>query len=457
MKSVILTTALAILAISCFAQETGFGGLQNIDLPRAKELALAQNPDYQAGGESLDAATWSRKAALSSFMPSLSFGATYLWMDPATTYQAGSQTVTLNKDIRSLAFNLSQPLFLGGKLWQAYKTAAAAEDIARLGYEGKRYDIISATEDKYYGVLQLRAVYKLAGTELRSARENMQLAELKLENGLLSRADYLRFQAALANKEVAELQAQTALQLALQDFANHLGLGEPLMPEDIPLDTGSEVITALQGMGLDGTERLAEKAENLLEGRNLNLKILDRSEELSERAYKMARAAFLPSLILTGSRQFEENGIDRYTFEPSTQILLNFSLPLLPSWGSYANLRKAKAEVRKTRLTNKSAENGIRLGTKAAVIGWVSSAQQLKSARIALDYSEELYAQLQERFRQNMLSALDLLDAELMLSAARLSYNNAYYSYLRNRSSLMKALALDSPSELDQLITLQGE
>ena len=341
---------------------------------------------------------------------------------------------------------------MGGKLWQAYKMASASEEIARLNQGSERFSLISEVEGKYLSALQLKRVYQLSGLELKAAQDNMQLAEIKLQNGLLSRADHLRFQANLANKEVAQLQAQTALQLALQDLANYLGKQELLMPEEIVLDTGSQLIGILQGYDLQSTQTLVEEATQLLHSRNLNLKILDQAQELTDRAYKLAIGAFLPNLVLTGSRKFEENWLDRYEFDGSSQIMLNFSLPLLPGWGSYASLRKARWDQRKTQLEAHSASDGIKLGAKAAVINWVSTAKQLKSAEAALSYSEELYAQLQERFRQNLLSAMDLLDAELMLSAARLSHNSAYYSYLNSRSALMQLLALDDPAELDRLV-----
>ncbi len=82
----------------------------------------------------------------------------------------------------------------------------------------------------------------------------------------------------------------------------------------------------------------------------------------------------------------------------------------------------------------------------------ISSARQIGSTELALRSSEQLYEQLQERFKLNMISAKDLLDAELMLSAARLSQNGAYYSYLKARAALLQLLALDNAAELDKLI-----
>jgi outer membrane protein TolC len=307
-------------------------------------------------------------------------------------------------------------------------------------------------ENKYLTVLRLKTIYELSQAELNTARENQELALLKLQTGLIAQGEFLRFKANTANKEVAELQAQTALQLALQDFANYLNSSELLLPLELDLENDQELIDRLRSYTLGQTQELVNKALQLVEKQNLNLKILDKTTDLSDRAYKIAKASFLPTVVLSGSRKYEENGIDRYEFTPSDQIMLNASIPLFPLLGSYANLKKAKTDIQRTRLEAKSVSDAIRLSTQSAVINWVSAAKQVNGSELALQYSEQLYQQLRERYNQNMLSSVDLLDAELMLSAARLTATNAYFSFYLSRSALMQVLAMEDPASLEAIL-----
>ena len=431
-----------------------FEQLSPLSLEQAKELALQKNSAYQAKQAALEAAKWNKQSALASLLPSLSFGATVLYTDPATRVTAGTQSYILNKDMRTLSLNLSQPLFLGGKLYQAFKIAGTSEELATLAYQSQRNTLMAETESKYLSVLQLIEVYRLSQAELKSAMDNLEIAQLKLDNGLISQADFLRFQSTLAGKEVSDLQAYTALQLALRDFNNYLGNSELRLPSELGSDEYALQMDKLSGYDLKQSKNLGDKALELALQRNLGIRTLDKTQELSERAYKIAKGSWLPTLMLTGSRQYKENGIDRYKFTPANQLLLSFSLPLLPGLGNYATVQKAKEEVRKAALENKTATDGIKLGLEAATLSLVSAARQSRSALLAKQYNEQLYSQLQERFKLNMLSAKELLDAELMLSAARLNYNNALYTFLKARSSLMQNLALESPQELSQLLDL---
>jgi outer membrane protein len=421
-----------------------------ISLQEARDLALKQNPEYQSALSALNAAKWSKTNAWAAMLPSLSFSGTLLYMDPATTVNTGSGQMTLNNDQRSMALNLSQPLFMGGKLYQAYKMAEASEKLAELSLKTESLGMISAVESKYYAVLQLLDAHQIALAEQRQAENNIELAELKQANGLISRADFLRFQAAKANKDLAALQTDTALKLALTDFNNFLNSDIPLMPSPLSLDI-SEAKTYSE-LSAGQIESFSKKAIAIAQKENLGIQSVEKSLELGERALKMAKGSFLPTVMLTGSQQYKENGIDRYKFETSNQIMLNMSVPLLPQVGNYAAMQKARYDTQKQRLEAQTATDGIALGVESAAINLIGSARQLHSAQLSLEITQDMYDQLAERFRLNMLSPMELMDAELMLSAAKMGYNNAFYNFFKARLGLLTALGTDDYNALTALI-----
>ncbi len=437
----VLLSFIKLLSAQTFAVES----LPTITLEEAKSRAISNNSSYQASQAGFNASSWNRRSAFSNFLPSLSLSGSYLYNDPALSPVA-------NKDMRSVALNLSQPVFLGGKLWQGYKMARLGEEIADLSLKDQRYALEAEVESKYLGVLQLRSLYLMARTDQQGAQSNLAKAELKLQTGMLSQADYLRFQASLAAKDLALQQAETALQLSLQDFANYLGEKELIMPSELDFADDQTLLSTLSGYDQGQTQSLTDRALQMLAGRNLNLQIMDKSVELSERAYKIARASFWPTVMLTGSRKYSENGIDRYEFDASNQLILSASLPILPGLGNYAATRKAKEEARQVQLEALAATDGIRLGVQSAVLSLISKAKQVQSTALNLSYTEQLYAQLGERFNLNMISASELLDAELMLSGARISNTGAMYEYLNARRDLMRALVLEDTHDFSQLI-----
>jgi len=424
-----------------------------LSLEQARELALANNSAYQARQAELESARWSKASALGNFLPTLTLDGSLLYMDPEPTYMAGNTVVSLNNDYRTLSLSLSQPVFLGGKLWQGYQMAKISEEMAKTGLAAQRLSLLAEVNSLYLSLLQATDLQQMSELDLSSARRNMEIAQLKHDNGLLSNADYLRFQSRLATKDVARLQANTARQLAQLNLRNYLALDYLPEVELLPESGDDAILKLLQDYDADRTAGLSSVALSAGLANSSSLKLVESGVELSRRAWQISKGKFLPTLMLIGSRRYEENGTDRYKFEASSQIMLTASLPLLPQLGNYASLRKAEFDYKKARLEARNASNGILLGTEAAVLNLVSSAQQVKASRLALDYTRQSYEQLQERFRMNLISSTELLDAELMLSSARLAYTNAHYAYLKNRLALMQSIGLENEQELDTLIT----
>lgn len=429
---------------------------QNLSLERALQLALENNPSWLAKLAETELARENVTSAMSSFLPSLKLDGTWLYMEPAQSVQTSMGPIDLNKDMRQFGLTLTQPIFLGGKAWQAYQMAKLGEQLGLVDLESERLSLLSEVNKLYLNLLQTQDLQKISELDRQSASLNLEIAQIKYDQGLLSNADLLRFKSQLASKEVMLLQAGTALQLSRLQLKNMLTLDYLPVAEELPEIDNDPVLAVLEGYGADDVSALSQRA--LQQGRESNsaLKALDGSLELSRRGMQIAKGSFLPSVVLVGTSNFNENGIDRYKFNNSNQIMLTASLPLLPMVGNVAEHKKAQLKYRKALLDVKAATDAVFLGTEAAVLNLVGAAKQFRANSIALEYTRQSYLQMQERFRMELISSKDLLDAELMLSATRISHSTAVFDYHKARIALMQLLAFETPQQLDSMI-ITGE
>lgn len=423
-----------------------------LTLEEAKQMALSKNSKYLAQKDAYESAKWSKQQALGGLLPSLTASGSYVYQDPATTITTGMGSTTLNHDSRSAALTLSQPIFMGGKLWQAYKISSVSAEMSRLSLENQRLSILNEVESKYYSVLQLKDLLAISERDLASTRQNLNITATKYESGVLSQADYLKMSAKAASKEVALIQAQTAYELAKQDLFNALGLTEAVEPEPIGSTNMQSELGYLAEYTTQQTEAFTHKAELLSIDNNLSLKTAKASTQLTKKAYNIARGSFLPTVMLSASRSYRENGIDRYEFDATNTLALTASVPLLPLWNTYSGSRKAWYDYQKSEQDFQTAAYGINLAVKSSALNLISSARQIKAAEVALRYTQQTYQQMQERFRNSMLSTTDMLDAEVMLAAAEVNLTNATYSYLKAKSSLLQALGTDNVNTINSLM-----
>jgi len=427
-----------------------FSGIAALSLPEAEDLALKNNPRYQAQLSATASARWNRLQAVTGFFPSLTATGAYTYLDPATRISTGMGYLTLNPDTRTYGLSLSQPLFMGGKLWQGYKIAQISEDMANLTLQNQKISILNEVESKYLAVLQLTDALDISRKDLQSTKANLDIAKTRYEAGLLSSADYLKIQAKAASKEVALLQAQTALDLAKQDLLSGIGLEDAPGFEPVDLTDWQAVIDLLSEWNQPQADTFLAQAVTHSSEHNLSLAVVRQSKLLARRTYSLARGGFMPSLVLSFSRSYRDQ-LERYNFDGSSTFLLSASLPLFPS-GTYAATRKAYYEMQKTEFDAKSAEDGIRLSVKAAVLNLISAARQVKAARLSLRMTEQTYEQLSERYKNNLLSVSDMLDGEVMLQAAQLNDTNAAYGFLKAVSTLRQTLGVESDQPIFNLI-----
>jgi outer membrane protein TolC len=251
---------------------------------------------------------------------------------------------------------------------------------------------------------------------------------------------------------VALIQAQTAMELAFQDLDNTLGLSQRSALEPVAKADADEQLLTLAEFTTSQTESFTRKAVNMSQSHNLSLKTASASVNLSQKAYNIARGSFLPTVALSLSRSFKDIGNERYDFDASNTLALTASVPLLPLWNNYSASRKAYYDVLKSKQDYKTANDGIGLSVQASALSLISNARQVKAAKIALQYTELTYQQIVERFKSNMLSVTEMLDAEIMLQAAQVSYANAFYNYLKAKSALLQTLGTDDTKTIEALI-----
>jgi len=422
---------------------------QTLSLEEAKALARKNNPEYQSKLAEYEAVKWNTQAVLGSALPALNLSGTYLYSDPVTTVAGG---IKLNNDLRTISLNLSQPIFLGGKVWQAYQLGKLNERMSELSLRSFGITLGLEVEKKYQSVQSLIQAEQLSQKQFNSAQKNMLMAELKYESGLISEADLLRFRSTLATREIALLQADMALELAQSDLSNYLGIDSLPELEQASLDIADPLLERLVMMDKAASDAFVNNALGYAQGNNLGIKALETSTALAKKAYGISKSAFLPSVMLTGSRQFRENGIDRYEFTGSNQIMLTASFAILPQYANYAATRKAYHDYRAGLQRSKNSINGISLGVQSSVLSLITTAKQVKAAKLARDYSALSYAQLVERFSLNMLSAAELIDAEVMDSAAALALINANMNYQKSLSALLGALGSEDINLITTLL-----
>lgn len=275
-----MPTAVAVVMLALVAGTGGWG-----DEPRAPmnlrecvDFALQASPRIEASRASAEAAGARIGQARAARRSQLGLSAGYSDSDPAPAGQRKYSAVAT----------------LGKLLYDSGRTDALTSRERRL-HEANRHvlrevelDVAFETARSYFAVLRAHRLVGVAEEQLDSASRHRDLATARYEVGVVARADVIRSEVDVARQRLALVQAQTAVQVALAQLINVMGMehGAPLQIVDIadlpppPSDLDPAVRRAHEGR----PEALAARAEAEAAGASVRAARTGLSPQVNARA-----------------------------------------------------------------------------------------------------------------------------------------------------------------------------
>ncbi|MDZ7631914.1 MAG: TolC family protein [Gemmatimonadaceae bacterium] len=184
---------------------------------------------------------------------------------------------------------LSQPLFLGGRVVQGAKAAGAVRSAARASTAEVRGQVVVDVERAYLNALFTRRLIEIQQRNLQLASERVTQAQQLETAGRASRYDVLRLKVERANLEPALVQAQNDYAIAVLNLRRLVNV-----PSERPIVLTSELDT----LSLQRLLATVDTAPNVG-----SIRPAVRAAELTlvarEAGVKVARADLLPSITAT--------------------------------------------------------------------------------------------------------------------------------------------------------------
>jgi outer membrane protein TolC len=418
-----------------------------LTLKDAKEIALRNNPDLLAEEHAKKSAKYDFWNSTLGLIPSASLDGTYTEYKPGFGMGVGPTA----DESHSYGYTISQPIFNGGKIWLGSRIQNDAAKIADATYINKRLETIAEVDSKYFSVLESQDLLETAQKDLQSSEIQLEIAKVRYETGTLSKADYLQLQSQKASKEVSLIQIENLYSISKLDLANFLQISPDYTLETISLDLYEIDLNNIQSLDPAQVKELISEVIDISKEKNPSLKMAELSKAMNKKSVIMAGGNFLPSLNLSYSKTWEKYDYQD-DYEDSERLMFIASVPIFPIADNAVGFAKAKNDYKKSYCNYRSAEDGIELGLKSSVLNLVASARSVYATKKALEFAEETYNQMEERFRNNIITTSNLLDAEVMLTSSRNQYTKSIYDFLRAGSSLLQLMGVEDKQILMQYL-----
>jgi outer membrane protein TolC len=305
-------------------------------------------------------------------------------------------------------------------------------DVARMNLESARSDlanqittVVNDVKTAYYGVLRTEKSKNVTLEAREQYREQLKQANLFFEAGKRPKYDVTTAEVNLSNAEVNLINAESDLNNAWMTLNNAMGydgnakytLRDTLAPEPYQIAEREALDQALQN--------------------RQDLKSLLMQKTSAEKAVEVAKKDYLPSLDASAGYDFAGSQ------DPLSQ---GWNAGVTLSWNIFKGLstkkeiERATANLRVTEAKIAVLKLQIQQDIKRALLDLKKAKETIANAEIQVKQATENLELANLRYRTGLGTPLDVTNATVAYSNAKLTQIAATYNYIISKANIEKAM-----------------
>ncbi len=398
--------------------------------------ALVNNRDLKAIKTKIDQAGFVEKQARTEFLPKLSTSYGYTRFDRARVFKStfpGASRITISsQDNFEWRGTVTQPLFAGFAILSSYELAKLGVDQSETEYELARLDLALRIKQAYFDILIAEKAVEVAEKDVASRESNLEMVRNFYEVGIVPVNDLLRAEVELADSKQTLVEVKSRVRVA--EFAFNTVLSRP---GNAPVRV-KDIERFVPERGAFESY-LGQALRNRPE-----IKLLDIALLQADRDARLAKSKFYPEIgfeynyikagdtpDVSGSPFHETN-----RWEATTYLSWTFF-----EWGKTRYEVKEKESVKDELIQTKlSLEQGIALEIKDALLALQVAEKNVPATEKAQEQAEENLRVSNERYKAQVTTIIEVMDAQRLLSQARVNFYRAIYTHHLAKAGLMRAL-----------------
>ncbi len=379
---------------------------------------------------------YKRKEAITNFLPIWTgqYGYTR-YSYPALIGNIGGGTTSFSGSPHVYNFQtaVNQPLFTGGLNLATYRSAKLGVDLSKTSVDTARLDLVLQVRAGYFNILRTEKFLAVAEQQVKNFEAQLEVTKAFFDVGIVPKSDVLQAEVQLANAKQSHVKAGNDVATAKASFNILLRreINSPLEVVDI---------LAYKAFPLSFEQSLEEALRLRPEIKSAQLSI-DQAKE----SVKIARAGFFPTVGVTGNYSRTS---DWWTLEGGQEHLLSerWSVQALATltlwnWGNTAfkvgenKVKVAQAEDSKTQLIE-----SVTLEVKNDYLNMLVAEKNIGTAEKAIEQAEENLRMYEERYRYQVATQTDVLNAVTLLAQARTNYYGALSDFNVAKAQLERSM-----------------
>ena len=373
------------------------------------------------------------KVAKNGLLPDINFSAsaTYngnAWMSDRDF--SNGQSLPSTHFGNNFALEVRQIVYSGGAVSHGIRSAELQADIASLNVTDKRQNVRFLLTGYYLNLYKFRNLERVYNKNIERAEQVIRDMRAREAQGIVLSNDITRYEVLLQNL----LYRRTELRSQIDVFNNQL-----TTTLDIPNDIQIMPDTTL--LQLSMREYSETELCEVAYGHSPRLEIARTNIELGRNQEKLARSGLLPKVSIIAGDHL--TGPITVELPPINKNINNWYVGVGVAY-NIGNLYKSRRDITRSRFNTSASvvkyaelQENLELEIHQAYVNYQNTFELLHTQEKSLQLAIENYAVTENRFNNDLVLLIDLLDAENIRLDAEVQYVNARINIIYNYYRLM--------------------
>ncbi len=454
-------------AVSAVRTEDTADSTLHLTLDDALRIALSENITVQVADKEIERTGYAKKGSYASLFPQIDMSGTYqrtikkqvMYMDidmgemsgmmgggsagDQSDGAASESSMDLDQGLEVGRWNTwaagiqaSMPL-VNAQLWKSLRISGLDVELAVEKARSSRLDMVTSVKNAYYSVLLAKEAFDVYREVYENAVKNYEETEKKFNAQKTSEFELIRAKTNVANAVPNVYDAESSVILALWQLKAVLG---------IDLDENIDVTGSLLDYSEDMSYDIGLTDSVSLDRNSTMRQLALQAEQLAE-SIKLQKYAYIPTLSAAFS--FSLNAMtndfkfDQYRWTPYSYVGISLAIPIFSGGKRYNDVRQSKARYEQLKLQTTDTERNLKISIRQSLTTMETNIKSYYAAKEAVASAQKGYDIAEKTYQVGRSTLIELNDAQLALTQARLGVSQAVYNFVVEKARLEQTLGND--------------
>ncbi|MGN0188674.1 MAG: TolC family protein [Candidatus Cryptobacteroides sp.] len=445
-----------------------------ITLEQALQIALSENLSVKVADMEIKRNEYAKKSTYSSLFPQIDLSGSYqrtikrqvMYMDvdlSALKGGAGSSTGTGSGEgsgtgsgegsasagnaladgmevgrLNTLSFGVSAALpLVNAQLWESIKISGKSVDLAVEKARASRLDMITQVKNAYYTTLLAKEAFNVYKEVYENALKNYEETEKKYNAQKASELELTRSKTTVANAIPNVYNAESSVILSLWQLKALMG---------VDLDMDIDIAGSLEDYSEHMFYDIHQHDSVSLDANTTMRQLAIQAEQLA-RNIRLQKYAYIPTLAAQFNFSFNSMANDvkfsQFRWTPYSYVGVGLSIPIITGGKRINDVRQAKNQYNQIQLQTQDTERNLRIAIRQSLNTMETNMKSYYAAQEAVGTAQKGYDIAERSYQVGRSTLIELNDAQLALTQAKLSESQAIYNFVVAKAQLEQTLGKD--------------